>query len=132
MDFDFQWWMLLPLLPLSGFGFLTYKVVRTRRRARHFLMLTRAERVRFARIVLTEPDIPLVSRVLVAAAAAYLALPLDLIPDFIPILGHADDFLFITALLALVHRTLTASEVETLIRRACGTEVLQAPPVAAA
>ena len=126
MDLDFQWWMLLPLIPLSAFLFLAYKVAQTRRRARHFLMLTRIERLRFARLVLAEREIPVVSRILVAIAAGYLALPVDLIPDFIPILGHADDFLFVTALLALVQRTLTPCEAEMLIRRARAAEAL--PP----
>lgn len=132
MDFDFHWWMLLPLIPLSAFAFLAYKVFRTRRRARHFLMMSRTERLRFARLVLSERDVPLLSRILVAIAAAYLALPVDLIPDFIPILGHADDFLFITALLALVQRTLTPCEIETLIRRSRGGQVLRADAVPAA
>lgn len=36
---------------------------------------------------------------------AYLALPFDLIPDFIPVLGYADDAIFVTAVLrSVVHR----------------------------
>lgn len=118
MDFDFHWWMLLPLIPLSIIGFVIFKVVRTRRRARQFLKLTRAERLRFARLVLGSPSIPAVPRVLVAAAAGYLALPIDLIPDFIPIIGHADDFLVVTLLLAVMTRVLTPDELRDLVRQA--------------
>ena len=36
---------------------------------------------------------------------AYLALPFDLIPDFIPVLGYADDAIIVTAVLrSVVHR----------------------------
>ena len=35
---------------------------------------------------------------------SYLALPFDLIPDFIPVLGHADDAIIVTAVLRSVVR----------------------------
>ncbi|MFD5830051.1 YkvA family protein [Lentzea sp. NPDC060358] len=35
---------------------------------------------------------------------AYLALPVDLVPDFIPVLGHADDAIIATAVLRSVVR----------------------------
>jgi uncharacterized membrane protein YkvA (DUF1232 family) len=35
---------------------------------------------------------------------AYLALPIDLIPDFIPVLGYADDAIIVTAVLRSVVR----------------------------
>ena len=35
---------------------------------------------------------------------AYLALPFDLIPDFIPVLGYADDAIIVTAVLRSVVR----------------------------
>jgi uncharacterized membrane protein YkvA (DUF1232 family) len=42
-------------------------------------------------------------KVLVALAIAYVAAPLDLVPDFIPFLGEVDDvFLLITALQRLI------------------------------
>lgn len=35
---------------------------------------------------------------------AYLAIPIDLIPDFIPVLGYADDVIIVTAVLRSVVR----------------------------
>ena len=35
---------------------------------------------------------------------AYLAFPIDLIPDFIPVLGYADDAIIVTAVLRSVVR----------------------------
>lgn len=41
--------------------------------------------------VLQKDDIPKKDRLLVMAALGYFILPLDLVPDFIPILGFTDD-----------------------------------------
>jgi len=43
------------------------------------------------------PNVPAREKVILAATIAYLAMPLDLIPDAIPILGEVDD-LFLVAL----------------------------------
>ena len=55
----------------------------------------------FSRL-LRDPRVPRRSKVLVASLIPYLALPIDLIPDFIPVAGQADDAI----LVALVLRTL--------------------------
>ena len=43
-------------------------------------------------------------RVRLGLLLAYLAIPIDLIPDFIPILGYADDAIIVTAVLRSVVR----------------------------
>jgi uncharacterized membrane protein YkvA (DUF1232 family) len=43
-------------------------------------------------------------RIRLALLLAYLALPIDLIPDFIPVLGYADDAIIVTAVLRGVVR----------------------------
>ena len=43
--------------------------------------------------LLGDPRVPLRHKLLLAALVAYLALPFDLVPDFIPIAGHLDDVL---------------------------------------
>jgi len=55
--------------------------------------------------LLKDPEIPLVDKLLLGAAAAYAASPFDLIPDAIPILGQLDDlYLIALCLLRLLHR----------------------------
>ena len=49
---------------------------------------------------------------------AYLASPIDLVPDFIPVLGYADDLLLIALVLRSVART---AGIETLRRHWPGT-----------
>jgi len=115
---DFHWWMLLPLIPLAMIGLVVFRIVRVRRRGRRFLQLDRGERLRFARLIVSDPDAPLFARLLVAAAAAYLALPIDLIPDFIPVVGHADDFLVVTLLVAVITRIVPPERLDELIHQA--------------
>lgn len=51
-----------------------------------------------------DPRVPWYAKVLAATVAAYALSPIDLIPDFIPILGHLDDLVLIPLGIALVLR----------------------------
>ena len=42
-----------------------------------------------------DPRVPWYARIFVACVAAYALSPIDLIPDFIPVLGYLDDILII-------------------------------------
>ena len=58
----------------------------------------------YCRCVLTHPRTPRPARWILGAAIAYAASPIDLIPDFIPILGHLDDVLVLPLLTWLAFR----------------------------
>ncbi|TDD14594.1 YkvA family protein [Nonomuraea diastatica] len=60
--------------------------------------------LRLVRRLAADPDLPRGVRVRLALLLAYLALPLDVVPDFIPILGYADDAIIVTAVLRSVVR----------------------------
>jgi uncharacterized membrane protein YkvA (DUF1232 family) len=62
--------------------------------------------------LLRDPRVPRRRKLLLAAAAAYLALPFDLVPDFIPVAGQLDDAI----VLALALRGLLRSGGAELIR----------------
>lgn len=67
--------------------------------------------------VARDPRTPGHVRLLALLVAAYALSPIDLIPDFIPVLGYLDDLLLIPLGLALVVR-LTPGEVLEAARRA--------------
>jgi uncharacterized membrane protein YkvA (DUF1232 family) len=43
----------------------------------------------------SHPDTPLIAKLMVALVMAYAFSPIDLIPDFIPVLGYLDDFIIV-------------------------------------
>ncbi len=56
--------------------------------------------------LLADPRVPRRSKIVLGAAAAYVVSPIDLIPEVIPIIGWADDLIFLMmALDALISRT---------------------------
>ena len=50
------------------------------------------------RLVLKHPETPMLAKILLGLAVGYILLPFDLIPDFIPVIGHLDDLVIVPAL----------------------------------
>ena len=59
--------------------------------------------IRLIKRLAADPDTPRGVRIRLALLLVYLALPIDLIPDFVPVLGYADDAIIV----ALVLRSAT-------------------------
>ena len=60
--------------------------------------------VLFRRLI-GDPRVPRARKLLLGALLAYLAMPFDLIPDFIPIAGQLDDAIIVAAVLRSVLRS---------------------------
>jgi uncharacterized membrane protein YkvA (DUF1232 family) len=74
--------------------------------------------VRLLRRLATARSLPVAVRARLWLLFAYLAMPLDLIPDFIPVIGYADDAIIIAAVLRSVVRR---AGVEVVVRTWPGT-----------
>lgn len=60
--------------------------------------------VRLIKRLTSDPAVPRGVRVLLGLLLAYLAMPIDLVPDFIPIIGYADDAMIVAIALRSVTR----------------------------
>ncbi len=75
----------------------------------------------YYRLLYKNPRTPLLSRMLLWLAVAYTLLPFDLIPDFIPVVGHLDDLVIVPALVVMALRLVPAE-----VREECRARVAQA------
>lgn len=55
-------------------------------------------------LALRDKETPIVAKIFAAVTVAYALSPIDLIPDFIPLLGYLDDIILLPALAALTIR----------------------------
>lgn len=51
------------------------------------------------RLILKDPGTPFLPKLMLALAIGYLLSPVDIIPDFIPVLGQLDDLIIVPALI---------------------------------
>jgi uncharacterized membrane protein YkvA (DUF1232 family) len=65
-----------------------------------------------------DPRTPFLVRALAVLIAGYALSPIDLIPDFIPLIGHLDDLLLVPLGLALIVRLTPPEVLESAQRQA--------------
>lgn len=70
------------------------------------------------RLVMKDPRTPKLAKFLLVLAVGYAAMPFDLIPDFIPVIGHLDDLVIVTTLIFLAVKIIP-DEVIADARRRC-------------
>jgi uncharacterized membrane protein YkvA (DUF1232 family) len=75
-----------------------------------------------------DPRMPWYARLLAAVVVGYAFSPIDLIPDFVPILGYVDDLILVPLGIWVVLR-LVPSEVMAEARERAAREMAQGKPV---
>jgi uncharacterized membrane protein YkvA (DUF1232 family) len=78
-----------------------------------------------------DPRVPWHARLLAVAVVAYALSPIDLIPDFIPVLGYLDDLILVPLGIVLVLR-MVPSEVMAECRARAQAELAGGRPVSRA
>ncbi|MEW6749637.1 MAG: YkvA family protein [Candidatus Latescibacterota bacterium] len=76
----------------------------------------------FYRLVAGHPRTPWLARALLLAAIAYAFMPFDLVPDWIPVLGHVDDVLVVPLLVWLGVRLVPQEVIAECRRRAAAPQ----------
>lgn len=79
---------------------------------RRILALPVADKLRLIVRIMGDRRVPAVAKALLPGVLLYLASPLDVIPDFIPVIGQVDDLMVISAALALFLWLAPASVIE--------------------
>jgi uncharacterized membrane protein YkvA (DUF1232 family) len=100
-------------------AFVGWKVLRSdeRKLARRIGRLRFGDKLRLGRDIFLDPRVPLWARFIAVALAAYLASPIDLLPDFIPVLGQLDDLLIVMLGAGLLLRFVPRSIIEEHLSR---------------
>lgn len=86
-------------------------------------------------LVARDPRVPWYAKTLAIAVAAYALSPIDLIPDFVPVLGYVDDLIIVPAGIALVirlippeimaqHRDVAIAAQDRPVSRAAGVAIV--------
>jgi uncharacterized membrane protein YkvA (DUF1232 family) len=88
-------------------------MARWRERARHL-----RREVLALYLACRDPRVPWYAKALAAAVVAYALSPLDLVPDFVPVLGYLDDLILIPAGVLLVRRLVPGGVLDECRRRA--------------
>ena len=110
------------VLMAVGLWLLWRRITREERRLiKRVTRLRLASKLRLIQRLLTDARMPVVVRVLLPLLVLYLALPIDIVPDFIPVIGLLDDvFLLVVGvhlLLRLVPRPLLEWHIAALEQR---------------
>ena len=71
---------------------------------------------------LKDRETPLIAKILAGITIGYALSPIDLIPDFIPVLGYLDDIILLPAFIALTVKFIPPAVFEKILflQRECG------------
>lgn len=71
-------------------------------------------------IAMRKKETPIWAKIIAGFTVAYALSPIDLIPDFIPVLGYIDDIILLPALVALTIRMIPSDVFDTCRQEAEG------------
>lgn len=119
------WWhlLILVLAVALGVSLVLFALVRwlgRREPYRAFLGLPHRKKVAFFRVLLRDRHglVPRYVKLIPWVLLVYLAVPFDLIPDFVPVLGYLDDVALVLLALVLIIKLTPDSVVSEALRQA--------------
>lgn len=104
-------------LALAGWFLARTQDAESRALARRIGALRWRAKLRLVWALLRDGRVPLWLRALIPALVVYLAMPIDIIPDFIPVIGHLDDLLVLLVAVGTLVRFTPRDVLDDLIGR---------------
>jgi uncharacterized membrane protein YkvA (DUF1232 family) len=95
-----------------------YAGLRRHPAGRRFLALRRGAKVRFLRALLRGGRLGWTGKLAILGLLGYLLLPFDLVPDFIPVLGQADDVAVVVLFAWLLILAVSSASLDAAFREA--------------
>ena len=107
------------LLWIAVAAFVFWRILRSdeRKLAKRIAKLPFFDKISLAGALFRDRRIGLAPRVIALGLVLYLAMPLDLIPDFIPVLGYLDDILIVGIGAVLLLRSIPRPIIEEHVGR---------------
>jgi uncharacterized membrane protein YkvA (DUF1232 family) len=116
-------WSLL-VLAVVGSGSLVLTVffgvrwLARREPYRNFIQLRTRRKLTFVRLMMRDSRVPLYVKAIPLLMLLYLTNPIDLVPDFIPVVGYLDDVLVVLLAVVLIVKLTSRAVVQDLIQQA--------------
>lgn len=98
-------------------AYLVTRRLQQREPYRSVLRLRTRQKLRLFKALVKDRRVPKFVRALPFLLALYLATPIDIIPDFIPVLGYLDDVAIVVLTLALMVRLTPRAVIEEHVER---------------
>lgn len=97
--------------------FVWWKILRSNERklARRIGKLPWRDKLSLGRDIFRDPRVPIWARIVGVGLVLYLASPIDLLPDFIPVVGQLDDLFIVIVGAGLLLRSVPPYVIEELV-----------------
>jgi uncharacterized membrane protein YkvA (DUF1232 family) len=107
------------LLLIAAAAFIFWRIQRSEEKklAKRIAELAFLDKISLAGSLFRDERIPIAPRIIALALVLYIASPIDLLPDFIPVVGYFDDVLIVMVGAGLLLRSIPGHIIEEHVSR---------------
>jgi len=118
-----EWWVLallatVGILLFSAFTLAVVRIITKREPYKNFMQLRLRRKLTFVKLLLRDQRVPLYVKAIPFILGLYLLSPIDIIPDFIPVVGYLDDVLITLLAFFLIFKLTSEYVVRDLLLEA--------------